>query len=75
MDPAPSFPANRLAAIGDAEEVEIETRAAPDAPSHRAIIWVVVESGEVFVRSVRGPRGRWYREVTANPVAALWVAG
>jgi hypothetical protein len=72
--PASSFPADRLVAIGAAEEIEIETRAAPDAPSHRTTIWAVVENGDAFVRSVRGPRGRWYREVTANPDAVVWVA-
>ena len=25
------------------------------------IVWVVVDKGELFVRSVRGARGRWYR--------------
>jgi hypothetical protein len=25
------------------------------------------------VRSVRGARGRWYREISANPGAALYV--
>jgi hypothetical protein len=72
--PAPTFPADRLAAVGAAEEVDIETRAGPDAPSHRTTIWVVVENGDVFVRSVRGTRGRWYQEVTANPDAMLWLA-
>jgi len=70
-----AFPADQLAAIAEALEVEIETRAGPDAPSHRAVIWVVVEDGGVFVRSVRGPRGRWYRDVVANPEAILWVGG
>jgi hypothetical protein len=32
---------------------------------------VVTVNGEVFVRSVRGEKGRWYREVSANPSAAL----
>jgi hypothetical protein len=39
------------------------------------IIWVVVDDGEVFVRSVRGDRGRWYREAVADPRVALHVAG
>ena len=54
-------------------EVEIETRRDPEAPSHRVVIWVVVDAGEVFVRSVRGTRGRWFRELTANPEAILHV--
>ena len=27
--------------------------------------------GEVFVRSVRGQKGRWYREISGNPAGAL----
>jgi hypothetical protein len=35
----------------------------------------VVDSGDVYVRSWRGFAGRWDRELTANPVAVLHVAG
>ncbi len=61
-----------LAAV---EEVEIETRPDPAVPWHRVIIWVVVDGGEVFVRSVRGTRGRWYRELRSNPLGALHADG
>ncbi len=68
--------ASRDLAVLDAEaEVEIETRAGPDAPIHRTVIWVVVEDGEVYIRSVRGLRGRWFRELTANPDSILRVGG
>jgi hypothetical protein len=56
------------------EEVEIETSAAAGAAVHRTIIWVVVDEQErVFVRSVRGPAGRWYREAVAHPACVLLV--
>lgn len=61
-----------LAAV---EEVEIETRASPEAPRHRVVVWVVVDGGEAFVRSVRGTRGRWYREIRSNPLGALHAHG
>jgi hypothetical protein len=57
------------------EEVEIETTRGGDAPVHRTIIWVAVEDGEVYVRSLRGENGRWYRELMANPEARLHVDG
>ena len=60
-----------LAAIDAAREVRIETRAGPDAPVHRTVIWVVVDAGEVYIRSVRGRRGRWYRELMRQPEAVL----
>jgi hypothetical protein len=58
-----------------AREVDIETRRANDAPSHRTTIWAVVEDGDVYIRSWRGGGSRWYREITANPVAVLHVEG
>ena len=55
-------------------EVEIET-SRPGGPIHRTIIWVVVDDGEVFIRSYRGPDARWYREALAQPSVALHVDG
>ena len=58
-------------AIDFAREVEIETRRGEGAPVHRTIIWAVVDDGDVFVRSLRGPSGRWYRELMSDPAAVL----
>lgn len=60
-----------LSLLDKIQEVHIETRRDEDSPVHRTIVWVVVVEGEVFVRSVRGPKGRWYREISANPDGAL----
>jgi hypothetical protein len=68
-----SFDAETLRLLDGFEEVHIETRRDESAPAHRTIIWVVTVDGTVFVRSVRGERGRWYREASANPSAALHV--
>ncbi len=57
-------------------EVRILTSLGPGSPAHSTIIWIVVdEADRVLVRSVRGPRGRWYRECVANPSCGLVVAG
>src|SRR5436190_2989203 len=56
-------------------EVVIETRRGADAPPHRTTIWAVVDGGEVFVRSLKGSSGRWYREIRANPEAVLHLNG
>ncbi len=66
-----SFDDETLQLLDEIEEVHVETRREQDAPEHRTIIWVMVVDGEVFVRSVRGPRGRWYQEISANPEGAL----
>lgn len=71
---AVSFSADDLALLDRSEEVRIETRAAGRG-AHSTIIWVVVDAGDVFIRSVRGARGRWYREAVANPAVALLVDG
>ena len=68
-----TFDAETLRLLEGTKEVRIETRRDADSPEHRTIIWVVVVEGEVFVRSVRGRRGRWYREISSNPEGALHV--
>jgi hypothetical protein len=55
------------------KEVSIETSLS-GRPSHSAIIWVVVDGEDVFVRSWKGATARWYREARANPEVAI-VAG
>ncbi len=70
----PSFDAEVLLALRGARTVRLETSAAPGRPTHSAIVWVVVdEAGRVLVRSWRGERGRWYRELRANPSGVLRV--
>ena len=65
------FDPETLDLLDETQEVHIETRRDEDAPVHRTIVWVVVVDGEVFVRSVRGVKGRWYREISGNPTGAL----
>lgn len=69
-----SFSGDDLARLRTAEEVDIETQP-PEGPAHRTTIWLVVDGDEVFIRSVRGKAGRWYREATANPAVAVHVDG
>jgi hypothetical protein len=61
--------------IETTREVDIETSRGADAPVHRTVIWAVVADGEVYVRSLRGEQGRWFRELMANPDAVLHVEG
>jgi hypothetical protein len=39
------------------------------------VIWIVVDGDVAYVRSVRGPAGRWYRELSANPHGAVHTGG
>ena len=65
------FDREMLDALDRADEVHIETRRDASSPEHGTVIWAVVVDDEVYVRSVRGEKGRWYREASANPEAAL----
>ena len=73
--PAMPFAPADLAVLSAAVEIEIETRAAADAPLHRTIIWVMTDGPDAFVRSVRGSAARWYREAAANPAVVVHAAG
>ncbi|HYZ97306.1 MAG TPA: nitroreductase/quinone reductase family protein [Acidimicrobiales bacterium] len=55
-------------------EVDIETEGA-QGEIHRTTVWPVVDGGDVYVRSLRGSEGRWYRELTARPDTVLHVRG
>ncbi len=70
-----SFDSGTLAAWDSAAEVEIETSRGEGAPVHRTVIWIVVDGDTAYVRSVRGEKGRWYRELTANPHGAVHASG
>ncbi len=62
-----------LDALDRTDEVHIGTRPDASSPVRETVIWAVVVDGGAFVRSVRGGKGRWYREATANPDVTLRV--
>jgi hypothetical protein len=63
-----NFDAEVLRELRALQEVAIRTEKHPNAA---VVIWVVVADEEVFVRSVRGTRGRWYRDLAAGGPATL----
>src|SRR5215469_7499463 len=65
------FAAATLRELRDLREVVIRTE---KHPKSAVVIWVVVADDELFVRSVRGDKGRWYRDLAAGGLATLvWV--
>jgi hypothetical protein len=64
------FDAATLDQLRNTKEVRIH---AGKPPEKTATIWVVVGDSDVFIRSVRGPKGRWYRTAAADGQAALEV--
>jgi hypothetical protein len=71
---AKTFDPDTLKTWDQTREVDIETSRGDGAPVHRTTIWIVVDGDIPYVRSVRGPAGRWYREMVANPRGAVHAA-
>ncbi len=63
-----TFDADTLRALHDLKEVAIRTEKHPNSA---VTIWVVVDGDTVFVRSVKGPSGRWYKDLAAGGPATL----
>ena len=68
------FEPAELALLDETEEIEIET-ARPGVPTHRTIIWIVVDGDDVYIRSVNGATARWYREAVENPAVTIHAGG
>ena len=64
------FDQDTLRKLHDCKEVAIRTT---KHPGSAITIWVVVSSTDVFVRSVRGIKGRWYRDLANGGPATLGV--
>jgi hypothetical protein len=56
------------------DEIDIETSSRAGQP-RRTTIWVVVDDGVPYIRSVRGSAGGWYRQVRVNSDVVLHVDG
>jgi hypothetical protein len=52
--------------LADVEEIRIGFRR-PDGSTRSVPIWLVQVGDDIYVRSVRGPEGGWYRRLRANP--------
>jgi hypothetical protein len=68
------FAADVLKRFDATQIVEIET-VSPKGTKHSVPIWIVVVDGVPYVRSVRGPKGRWYRELLASGEGAIVAGG
>jgi hypothetical protein len=67
-----NFGTDTLQALAVAKEVTIETERHPGLP---VTIWIVVCDETVFVRSVNGPKGRWYRDLAGGSGGTLAFDG
>jgi hypothetical protein len=65
-----TFDAASLASLRSTKEVRIRTTR---HKNRGVVIWIVVADDGVFVRSVRGPRGKWFVAAAADGRATLVV--
>jgi hypothetical protein len=63
-----------IKSFGETGVVEIET-VSSKGTKHSVKIWIVVVNGVPYVRSVRGTKGRWYRELLARGEGAIVARG
>jgi hypothetical protein len=70
------FSPDILTLLDRTDEVQIEARSPDGQRAQPVTIWVVVADGQdVYARSSRGPRGRWYQALTQHPQGALHADG
>jgi hypothetical protein len=67
-----TFGSETLRELRDCQEVAIRTER---HPASAITIWVVISDGEVLVRSVRGTKGRWYKDLAGGGPATLEFNG
>ena len=67
---AAKFDAGSLGYLRTTGEVGIRTVKRPD---HTIVIWAVVVGDAAFVRSVRGPSGKWYKALAADGRGTLEI--
>ncbi|HET6184056.1 MAG TPA: DUF2255 family protein [Acetobacteraceae bacterium] len=68
----PIFDPATLQTFRTRQEVAIRTAQHPEPP---VVIWIVVSGSEVFIRSVRGAKGRWYKDLSAGGPAVIEIDG
>ena len=69
------FSPDALRTLNAAEEVQIEPRSVDGRSGQPVTIWVIVVDGDVYVRSYKGPQGRWYQSLLTRPDGVLHADG
>jgi hypothetical protein len=68
----PTFDKATLECLRGQQEVSIRTQTHPNTP---VTIWIVASGDDVYVRSVRAAKGRWYNDLAKGGDATLDVSG
>jgi len=70
-----AWTSDELNKIGTAEEMEITTLRRDGTPRTPVTIWVVRHGDDLYVRSVKGPAGAWYRGTQARREGHVHAGG
>ena len=70
-----SWKANELTTFGEQQLLRITTTRPDGTLRSSVIIWAVVVGNDLYVRSVRGEAGGWYRHIQENPDARIESGG
>ena len=66
---------DELARMGRAEEVEMAVRRPDGRLRNRVTIWAVPHGDALYVRSVKGREGAWFRAAQETHQGRIWAAG
>ena len=61
--------------IGTAEELQLASLRRDSTLRRRVIIWVVRVGDDIYVRSVNGREGAWFRAVQSRYEGNIWAGG
>jgi hypothetical protein len=64
---------DELSKIGGAEEVDVAAVTRDGSVRNRVTIWLVRHGEDLFVRSVRGRNGAWFRAVQRSKDGRIWA--
>jgi hypothetical protein len=70
-----AWKSDELAKIGAAEEVQIAPLRRDGTPRKPVTVWIVRHGDDLFVRSVRGRSGHWFRGTQARHEGRLRAGG
>ena len=64
---------DELSRFGRAEEVDVAAVTGTGSVRNRVTIWLVRHGEDLFVRSVRGRDGAWFRAVQGSKNGRIWA--
>jgi hypothetical protein len=64
---------DEISRIGESEEVDVAAVTRAGSVRNRVTIWLVRHGEDLFVRSVRGREGAWFRAVQGSKNGRIWA--